>query len=276
LGQPKNPGATIFNIGPFRAKCAAARDVASGGVRTVIGDCDEAGYGQEWFAVTTWSEGDAWHLPVAAPRNAITQCLAATGATANAAVQLGGCGAGTEWRFQNIYIRGFGGLCLELQAGRRVAGNMIQMWTCGAYGGSQERWTRTRAGQFQYSTTNMCAEMGPAGHLQLAPCNANDDAQKFSFSDGVIHRVSTGKCLEVQGPSDAEYASGSGAPSNGNPILEAACNSSLIQKWNFSGALRYDASPNLCLTRRVDAKGSALYLADCSDNPETQEWDHYF
>jgi hypothetical protein len=50
-----------------RAKCAVARDVASGGVRTVISDCDEASNGEEWNAVTTWSKGDAWHLRVAAP-----------------------------------------------------------------------------------------------------------------------------------------------------------------------------------------------------------------
>jgi len=153
---------------------------------------------------------------------------------------------------------------------------LIQTWVCGASGGANQRWTRTRAGQIQYNTTNMCAEMGPEGHLQLSPCNANDDAQKFSFSDGAIRHVSTGKCLEVRGPSDAEYVSGSGLPSNRSPILEAACNSSLIQKWNFSGAIRYDASQDLCLTRRADAKGSTLYLADCSDNPETQVWDYYF
>ena len=122
----------------------------------------------------------------------------------------------------------------------------------------------------------MCAEVGPSGQLALSPCDPGDDAQKFGFSDGAIRHMSNGKCLEVRGPSDAEYASGSGLPSNTSPILEAACNSSLIQRWNFSGPLRYDASQNLCLTRRADALGSDLYLADCSDNPETQVWDYYF
>ena len=52
-----------------RAKCAAARDVASGGGRAVISDCDETGNGEEWNAVTTWSKGDAWHIRVVAPKN---------------------------------------------------------------------------------------------------------------------------------------------------------------------------------------------------------------
>jgi hypothetical protein len=265
----------IHSLMTPRAKCAAARDVASGGVRTVISDCAEDGKGDEWNAVTTWSKGDAWHIRVVA-RNSEPKCLAAAAATANAEVQLGGCGPGTEWRFQNIYIRGFGGLCLDLRAGRRAAGTLIQTWVCGASGGTNQRWTRTHAGQLEYGTTNMCAEMSPAGQLQLAPCNANEDAQKFGFSDGAIRHANTGKCLEVRGPSDAQFASGMGIPTNGGPILEAPCNSSLIQKWNFSGALRYDASPNLCLTRRVDTKGTPLHLAECSDSPETQVWDYYF
>ena len=260
-----------------RAHCAGAPDDARNGV--TLSDCDEKA-GQEWSAVTTWSKGDAWHLRLNTPANAgpkaEPKCLAAASATASADVALASCAAGTEWRLQNVFIRGFGGLCLDLPGGQRAPGTPIQTWTCGAPGKTNQHWTRTRIGQIRYGTTAMCAAIAPAGELQLAPCNADDDTQKFDFADSAIRRTSSGKCLQVNGPSNAEYASGSGLPAIAAHIVEAACNGSLIQRFNFTGALRYDATPNLCLTRKVDAKGETLSLADCDNNPETQVWDYRF
>jgi hypothetical protein len=253
-----------------RAKCVAARAAASGGANTALWDCDETG--QEWSAIAA-SKGDAWQLRAAVAGNAAPKCLTAAGATASAVVQLGSCSDGTEWRFQGNQIRGFGGLCLDLQNGSAQAGTAISVWTCGPVAKVSQRWTRTRAGQIQYGSTGMCAQIGPEG-LKLASCGADDAAQKFSFSDGAIRRA--GKCLDVQGPSDAEYVSGSGLPTRGGLVQEAACNSSLNQKWNFTGELRYDANPQLCLTRAADAKGAALSLVGCSGNAETQVWDYHF
>jgi len=257
-----------------RAKCVTARD-AAGGAPAVLSDCQEAGNDQQWNAVPTSSKNDAWNLRAAAAGNAVPRCLAAAEAAANAAVQVGGCGDGTEWRFSEMQLRGFGELCLELQNGRVQAGTAISTGVCGPPARVNQRWTRTRTGQIAYGTTSMCAQLGPEG-LKLAPCSGDDDAQKFSFSDGTIRRTSTGKCLDVQGPSDAEFVSGSGLPTRGSPVQELSCNASLNQKWNFTGELRYGANPKLCLTRGVDAKGAGLSLADCSGNPETQVWDHHF
>jgi hypothetical protein len=139
-----------------------------------------------------------------------------------------------------------------------------------------ERWTRTRAGQIRYASTNMCAQVGSDGHLRLAACNAADGAQLFSFSGGRIQRLSNGKCLDVYGPSDAQYVAGAGMPWNGSFIQEFTCNSSLNQKWNFSGALRFGANSNLCLSRGWDGNGSALSLAACTGAAEAQVWDYYF
>jgi hypothetical protein len=175
-----------------------------------------------------------------------------------------------------MYLRGFGGLCLDLQAGNTAVGTPIQAWTCGALGGANQHWTRTRAGQIKYGMTNRCAQVGSDGHLRLAVCSASDNAQIFSFSGGAIRRTSNGKCLDVYGPSDAQFMSGAGLPSSGSFIQELTCNTALNQKWNFSGALRYGADASLCLNRGVDGNGSALALAACSGDAERQVWDYYF
>ena len=51
-------------------------------------------------------------------------------------------------------------LSLDLQAGNMASGTPVQVWSCGALGGAYQRWTRTRAGQIRYGSTNMCARVG--------------------------------------------------------------------------------------------------------------------
>jgi hypothetical protein len=254
-------------------KCAAAS--ASDHAHMVIADCEES-VDETVISVTSGSKDDAWSLRVGAPQTRPPQCLAGTTAAENAEVKAGGCEPGTEWRFQDTFVQGFGGLCLDVQAGRKATGALIQTWRCGALVDANQRWTRTRAGQLQYAHTNFCAQTGPAGSLQLAPCDANDNAQIFRFTIGEIRRVRTGGCLTVHGPSDAEYAAGAGLPTSGSAIQESACNSSLAQKWNFSGPLRYNANPDLCLARRADTHDSPLYLANCRNGAQLQAWDYHF
>jgi Ricin-type beta-trefoil lectin domain/Astacin (Peptidase family M12A) len=263
-----------FSLVTPRAKCVAVHR-AIPDARPIIRECDETD-SQEWQTVVGAHKGDAWQFRMAHSGPGTLACLAASGAAADAKVQLRTCDDDAGWRFHDMQIRGFGGLCLDLDAGRMKAGTRIHTWVCGTLNKINQRWTRTAAGQIRYGATNMCAQIGPDGRLQLWPCNADDDAQKFSFAGGAMRRTSTGKCLEVAGPSDAEYNSGLGLPAKGSPIQEAACNASLTQKWNITGALRYDANPQLCLTRRADSNGPTLYLAGCSDSPETQVWDYYF
>lgn len=203
-------------------------------------------------------------------------CLTATSAQSGAAVQLGTCSTAQAWRFERMYLRGFGGQCLDLQNGNTTAGTPIQVWACGALDGANQRWTRTRAGQIKYGNTNMCAQVGADGRLRLAACNTADTAQLFTFSNGTIKRTSTGKCLYVYGPSDAQFTSGTGAPVNGAYVQEFTCNTSLNQRWHFSGALRFGAAAGLCLHRGFDGNGSALSLQTCTGAEETQVWDYYF
>jgi hypothetical protein len=128
----------------------------------------------------------------------------------------------------------------------------------------------------KYGTTNKCAKIGSTGTLQIATCNASDTAQIFTIEAGAIRRNSNGLCLDVVGPSDSQFISGVALPGVGAQIQQSACNTSLNQKWMFSGALRYGANSGLCLNRSVDTHGYALSLARCSGSEETQTWDYYF
>lgn len=125
---------------------------------------------------------------------------------------------------------------------------------------------------------------------------ARDDGfELFSFvSGGKIRRKSDSSlCLDVQGPSDAQFhpASGTGGasgPTNGAPVQQYACNTSMNQRWNLRGALRYGANADLCLARANDAnpgdgRDNRLSLQTClatdgSDLQfaERQEWDYHF
>ena len=90
-------------------------------------------------------------------------------------------------------------------------------------------------------------------------------------------RKSSGKCLDVSGPNDSQYTSGIGLPVNGMPVKEFTCNSSMNQKWNLNGQIRYAASASLCLDRQaaVDAPGGNIQLYSCNST-DAQKWDYYF
>jgi hypothetical protein len=40
-----------------------------------------------------------------------------------------------------------------LPGGNTPVGTPLQVWACGALGGANQRWSRTRAGQIRYGTT---------------------------------------------------------------------------------------------------------------------------
>jgi hypothetical protein len=261
-----------------RGNCAAAHHAIGAGDRAFVWDCDEANRDQFWIDSVASSNGDAFGLYIDSASDPTRYCLAATSATSGAAVQLAACNTGNDWDLQNMYLRGFGGRCLDLQAGNTAIGTPIQMWTCGAFGGSNQKWTRTRAGQIRYGLTDRCARIGASGQLELGVCNTADAAQMFFFTNGRIEALNDStKCLDVIGPSDAQFTSGQGLLVDGARLQMFACSApTLNQKWAFSGGLHYAASANLCLARGGDANGSALSLATCGGSDETQAWDFYF
>jgi hypothetical protein len=261
-----------------RGNCAAARHAVGAGDRAFTWDCDEANNDQEWHDTTTTSNGDAWSLYITGVSDATRHCLAATSAASGAAVQLAGCATTNDWRLEQMFLRGFGGRCLDLPAGNTAVGTPLQVWTCGALGGAYQRWSRTRAGQIRYGTTDRCARIGANNRFELGLCNTADAAQLFTFGASQIKPANNSSmCLDVFGPSDAQFTSGQGLLTDGAYVQLYACSApTLNQKWTFSGGLRYDGNSSLCLARGSDANGSALSLASCSGTDETQTWDYYF
>jgi hypothetical protein len=257
-----------------RAHCASAHYADGLGDPAFTWDCNEPSNDQMWVDSTNASDGDAFNLSMGSTGS--NRCLGSDVAATGNPVKVSACSTRTDWRFESMYLRGFGGLCLDLASGSLADGTPIQMWTCGALGGANQKWTRTRAGQLRYGTTSKCAGVSSNGALQLVSCSTSDTSQLFTFEAGAIKRKSNGMCLDVQGPSDSQYTSGQGLPGVGATIQQFACNSSLNQKWMFNGGLRYGANAGLCLSRNVDANGYGLLLVGCNGSEETQTWDYYF
>ncbi|MEQ9498447.1 MAG: ricin-type beta-trefoil lectin domain protein [Deltaproteobacteria bacterium] len=264
-----------------RAKCASAHAAAGAGDNAFLWDCDEYADDQEFNDITTYSTNDTWNLRL----GDTSLCLAKASYVSGSPVELATCSQSSsydDWRLQQMSMVGFGGLCLDLEAGNTSPGTKIQMWECGALGGANQKWTRTRNGLLKFSGTSMCARLNPStNRLRLASCNAGDSNQVFLFgSQKIMTSTYPFKCLDVVGPSDADFAkNGSGAignPSNGNVIQAHACNTSLNQRWHLSGAIRSGGNSSQCLSRASDASGSWLTIESCSGSDGTQNWDYYF
>ena len=262
-----------------RGNCVAARAAVGVGDRAFVWDCDEYANDQEYYDSTSYSSGDTWNLRLLST----TYCLSSAYAASGAPVSLATCSASSsdDWRLERMYVRGFGGLCLDLKNGNTAAGTAIQVWQCGALGGAYQRWTRTRLGQLKYGSTDMCAKLNGSDRLVLAACSSSDAAQRFTFSDQRIRLASDYySCLDVYGPSDAQFVdegtAGSGMPLNGRYVQRFTCNTSMNQRWSFTGPIRAGANANLCLYRPSDGNGAALSLDACDGSDEQQTWDYYF
>jgi hypothetical protein len=262
-----------------RGNCAAAHALLGTGDRAFVWDCDEANNDQMWKDVSSTTTGDAFNLYITPPSSGTQHCLAAVNALGGAAVKLASCTAGNDWRFESMFVKGFGGRCLDLPGGNTAIGTPLQMWECGALGGANQKWTRTRAGQLRYTGTNRCARIDAAANrLVLADCNTADAAQTFQFSAGSLRTTADFQvCLDVVGPSDAQFTSGIGTLDNGAQLGLQPCKGlTLNQKFHLMGGLRYDANAALCLARGSDLNASQLSLASCNGTDETQTWEYYF
>jgi hypothetical protein len=83
------------------------------------------------------------------------------------------------------------------------------------------------------------------------------------------------KCLDVAGPTDAQYPSGIGRPTEGQPVQLYPCLAQqLNQKWNLTGEIR-DWSSGTCL--RVGSTGNLSSHANCYEDSlnSVSDWDYY-
>jgi hypothetical protein len=260
-------------------RCAAS--VGNGvGDNVFTWDCDEFQDDQEWYFKGS-SGTPAAHLTL----GNTSLCLGSVSSSGGANIQLRSCSgsvpAGAKWTFQNVSIRGWGGLCFDLVGGN-TNGGVVQLWACGALGGQNQKWTivhENSAWRIKFGTQNKCLTVPTSGSGQLFVTTCNGSAaQGFGFTV-LSHQIySTAffpgqKCLDAAGHNDSEYLSGMGMPSNGQAINLFNC--SMVpfnQKFNFTGSLVNDHG--FCLDRGVGNNGTSLTQQSCNGSDQ-QMWDYY-
>ena len=269
-----------YSLVSANAECAAAHYAVGNGDPFFVWNCDEANLDQQLRSIpSTFSY--QMQLAMFGVNNNTPLYMAATSASSGAQVTLS-TAAGTSWNFLNTYLRGFGGLCLDLQAGVVANGTPIQVWTCGALGGANQRWslyaTEWGWSLIEFGMTGYCASI-VGGLMTLEQCNTSDFTQWFFPSGGQLIVGSDGGCVDVQGPNDAQFTGGQGGPGNGARVQDFTCNTALNQRWHLNGPIASNENTSLCLTRNgSDSNGTGLFLEPC--NPGTsptdpQEWDYY-
>lgn len=249
--------------------CLAAHESAKTLEEAFLWDCDEARNDQEW-RLNSFTDGTLRLGP--------DRCLQAK--STQRQVRLGYCATkepGQRWRLEEIRLSGFGGQCLDLRAGRTIRRTPIQMWACGALDGANQRWRITAQREIEFASSGMCLTLPESGTANLNDC-AQPDLQRFSFAAaGQIRLLSQpGKCLDVQGWTDAQYLAGNGLPTNGQRLQRFTClEAQLNQRWNLTGPVHH--STELCLERAggSETNGTGVEIAPCTTSA-AQRWDYYW
>jgi hypothetical protein len=251
----------------MRGNCATANHSDGPGDPGFIHDCNEAFRDQQLVDTATSTIGTARGFQLRHYNSAGTDplCLAA-GTGADDVVSIAACTSQTQWRFQQTALKGFGGMCLQV-----VGTTGLQMREC--TGAATQQFTRDPAGLIRYGDTS-CVTETAAHTLILSACSDTNNQQKFVFVDGRIVATSW-RCVDVVGPSDAQYTSGIGLPTPGAAVQTFTCNTSLNQRWVLSGPIRHDLAPARCLARTGDLNWAALRSRTC-DASASQRWDYYF
>lgn len=263
------PGSLVSPQG----NCVASHYAVGNNDPAFLWDCDEAFDDQEWKSRI--SAGDERYLYLTGANGDF--CMAPAAASSGSQVRLEPCDSDDDWVFESDYVRGFGGLCLDLQSGNTANGTPIQMWECGALGGANQRWSLAGSGQLKYGSlsSSKCARV-VSSQLVIWDCSTAGSAGVFTLSNsGQIRNGSA--CVDVNNVNDAQFLAGQGAPGNGNPVGTFTCNSSLNQRFNLSGPIKYGNNRSLCLARSggSEANGTGAIVQTCNGSA-AQDWDYYF
>lgn len=114
--------------------------------------------------------------------------------------------------------------CLDVSGASTTAGAQVHLWDC--HGGTNQRWTRTAAGELRVYG-DRCLDVNGNGtangtKIQIWTCNGST-AQRFTFNaDGSMVGAGSGKCVDVA-------ASGT---ANGTLVQLYQCNGSGAQRWS--------------------------------------------
>jgi hypothetical protein len=240
--------------------------------RAFLWDGDEAA-GQRWsydFASQALKNArstasDAW-------------CLDASSSSPLATAHCTG-GAAQRFPFSDVFVRGFGGLCLDVPGGNTANGTPLQVWKCGALGGANQKFRIDTSRRIVFGSTSKCltwsATQGAA--IFLWDCGGSPYAsqQVFGFAaDGSL--TVGGKCADVEAWTTGQYLSGQGLPANGARVQTYTCTSDQVnQKWNLSGAFRSQGGACIGVANGGYGNGPLVLLSGCNAS-RAQEWDYYW
>ena len=232
---------------------------------------------QQWRS--TVATGDAYFMYQSG--SGADLCLAATSPTDGAQVNLTTCSKSKNWTFENVQLRGYGGMCLTVPGGNTTNGTRLQVRECTASDDANQHFSITGTNKITFGGLGSTKCIRNSGwQLMIWDCGATNETMTRDGSDQITN---LGKCMEAVDVSDADYLTGHGGPTSGELVQFADCNGALKQKWNVTGQLRYQPDRNLCLTRESNGYGAALTVRSCrSWSPSFdfatsgQIWDYYY
>lgn len=177
------------------------------------------------------------------------------------------------FRFDDVNVRGFGGLCLE--APSTASGTQLRVGTCVDDG--RQRWAVDSLKRLRLIGTMQCATytttIGAA--LTLMPCGFAGQTQALTFTIDGTMRFAGDRCVDAQGPTTSEFFSGRGKPEAGR-VFTSFCgfDHELTQRWNLSGRMTHGSG--LCVDHaNSNSNGSIVSLRTCN-NSDAQRWDYYW
>ncbi|MYS19655.1 glucosylceramidase [Streptomyces sp. DvalAA-14] len=118
-------------------------------------------------------------------------------------------------------ITGYGGKCVDVNAGSSANGTAVQLYDCN--GSTAQQWTAT-GGTFQ--ALGKCMDITSAGtangtQVQLYDCNGTGSQQWIPGANNTLVNPQSGRCLDATGPSSA----------NGTRLQIWDCTGAANQQW---------------------------------------------
>jgi Ricin-type beta-trefoil lectin domain len=179
-----------------------------------------------------------------------------------------------KFRFNEVMVRGWGGLCLETP-GTVTNGTPVRMGTCTDT--SSQRWAIDTLKRIRLIGTQKCLTWSPnlGDAAVVFDCGASPNQSFEPLADGSLVLPGITRCLDVQGPTTAQYLSGLGLPRSGDRVQTFTClPGQQNQKWNLSGRITHDSG--LCVDHQSsNTNGSVVQVRSC-DNSDAQRWDYYW
>ncbi|WP_328650099.1 ricin-type beta-trefoil lectin domain protein [Micromonospora sp. NBC_00330] len=171
-------------------------------------------------ALTTADLADGVHPNAGGYDKMAARWYAALQAVPGSLVPAGGPPVGTAVGLVNPAS----GRCLDVNGASTTAGAATIIWDC--HGGTNQRWTRTAAGELRVYGDRCLDVNGGASadgtRVQIWTCNGTA-AQRFTFrADGTIVLTSAGKCVNVT----------SAGTANGTTTQLWTCNGTGAQRWS--------------------------------------------